>query len=318
MKLKSAFINEFGRVRSGWRFFVYLFLVFMLGGSVLAAAIAVAKAASDQQSVSGLLPLILNFGVMIPFAIGFAWLCGKLFEDLPFRALGCWFTKSWFRHLILGLVGGAASVCLAAAISWIFGGMTFRINDQSGIFPMFITLSTTLAVFTLGAAFEEVLFRGYPLQTFSRARLAFVGVIVTSLLFATTHNGNPNASPLSWFNTFLAGLWFCAAYFKTRDLWFAFGLHLTWNWFQGAVLGIPVSGLTELAPAPMMRATDHGPVWLTGGTYGLEAGIACTVALAVSIVAIKFAPGFRPQEEMLRFSSTETETAKQEQVSSIV
>ena len=63
---------------------------------------------------------------------------------------------------------------------------------------------------------------------------------------------------------------FGAAYLKTRTLWFPFALHFAWNWVQGAFLGITVSGLKQLITAPLFRATDAGPVWLTGGEYGIE------------------------------------------------
>ncbi|HMS10020.1 MAG TPA: CPBP family intramembrane metalloprotease, partial [Pyrinomonadaceae bacterium] len=101
----------------------------------------------------------------------------------------------------------------------------------------------------------------------------------------------PNASAFSWGNTFLAGIWFAVAYLRTRDLWFATGLHVMWNWMQGAFFGIEVSGLRELIPAPLLMETDAGPAWLTGGTYGLEGGIACTIALLISTAVIWFVPG---------------------------
>ncbi|MGI8884652.1 MAG: hypothetical protein ACR2IA_10470, partial [Pyrinomonadaceae bacterium] len=82
-------------------------------------------------------------------------------------------------------------------------------------------------------------------------------------------------------------------------------IHLAWNWVQGSILGINVSGLGDLATAPLMRSQDFGPVWLTGGSYGLEASISCTIALIVSSVAIWFFPFPKPTEEMLEMTSEE-------------
>jgi hypothetical protein len=48
---------------------------------------------------------------------------------------------------------------------------------------------------------------------------------------------------------------------------------------MGAVLGLPVSGIDQLTPAPLLRATNMGPDWITGGAYGIEGGTACTLAL---------------------------------------
>jgi hypothetical protein len=76
------------------------------------------------------------------------------------------------------------------------------------------------------------------------------------------------------------------AYLRTRSLWLPFGLHWSWNWAQASLLGLPVSGISRLAPAPLLNAMNLGPDWLTGGAYGIEGGAACTIALLISTVII--------------------------------
>jgi hypothetical protein len=137
------------------------------------------------------------------------------------------------------------------------------------------------------AAAEEMLFRGYPLQTLTRARLAWLGVFLTSVPFAAVHLRNPNVVPgFTFINTALAGLWLAVAYLRTGSLWLPFGLHWSWNWVQAALLGLPVSGIERITPAPLLKATNLGPDWLTGGAYGIEGGAACTLALLISTVVI--------------------------------
>ena len=94
------------------------------------------------------------------------------------------------------------------------------------------------------------------------------------------------AAGFTFINTALAGVWLAVAYLRTRTLWFPLGVHWAWNWALGAVFGLPVSGITDLAPYPLMRGTDHGPAWLTGGSYGIEGGLACTITLAITTVFI--------------------------------
>jgi hypothetical protein len=195
---------------------------------------------------------------------------------------------------------------LAALIAAVFGNLTFQVNDSSGSSAIFLTLGVTLLIFIIAAISEETLFRGYLLQTLGRAKLFHIGVILTSFLFATAHNGNPGASLFSWINTFLAGVWLAAAYLKTRNLWFPFGVHLAWNWIQGAFFGINVSGLSELASAPILRVSETGAKFITGGDYGIEGGLACTIALIFSIALIYFTPFIKPTEEMLALSSRES------------
>jgi membrane protease YdiL (CAAX protease family) len=305
MNFKTIFFNEFGRFRSGWRFTFFLLSYLLVAYMILIFLLAILSALPIGLNQTSLLYFIFPFAVFSLVAVFFGWLYGKIFEDLPFRALGCWFTKNWFKDLILGLIAGALSLSLAVLIPLISGGLNFEFNHTAGTTPILLTLSVTLLIFTVAAISEEVLFRGYLLQTMSRAKLFLVGALLTSLLFASAHNNNPGANLFSWVNTFIAGLWFAVAYFKTRDLWFPFGIHLAWNWFQGSIFGISVSGLGELASAPLMKPADSGPAWLTGGAYGIEGGIACTMALVVSVALIYFLPIFKPSEEMVVFSSEE-------------
>ncbi|MEO8572632.1 MAG: hypothetical protein ABI481_01590, partial [Pyrinomonadaceae bacterium] len=80
------------------------------------------------------------------------------------------------------------------------------------------------------------------------------------------------------------------------------GMHLMWNWMQGAFFGIEVSGITNLVSAPLLREIDGGPVWLTGETYGVEGGIVTTIALIVSMIVIYFLLGLKPGEETERLT----------------
>jgi membrane protease YdiL (CAAX protease family) len=170
------------------------------------------------------------------------------------------------------------------------------VNRESAAAAIALNALTTLGVFAIGAASEETFLRGYLLQTFVRSHAIVAGVLVTSLLFALAHSTNPSVSWLGLLNTFIAGIWFAAAYLKTRDLWFPFGIHVAWNWLQGPIFGINVSGLGGFSPDPLMRATDAGPAWLTGGAYGIEGGVACTFALIISLGAIYYLPKLRGED----------------------
>ena len=310
MNFETIFINEAGRLRSGWRFTIFMFSFILTAIVAVGVAVAVLMSLPVGFTANSLLSFTTQFSISAALVIFFGWLYGRIFDGVPFRALGLWVTKGWFKNLVWGLVIGAATLAFAALVAMAAGGMRFQLNDSAGTAAILLTLATTLLIFILGALFEEAFLRGYALQTFGRARLFVFGAIFTSLIFATMHNGNPNATPLSWLNTFLAGIWFAVAYFRSRDLWLPFGIHLTWNWFQGSIFGISVSGLDWLTPAPFMKATDAGPVWLTGGGYGLEGGIACTIALIASTALVYYLPIFKPSEEMIAFSSEEIEKGR--------
>lgn len=305
MELKSVFFNENGRLRSGLRFVIFLLSYFILSLIAIGIAVAVLMQLPVGFSQQSLLGFTVPFVISSAVALFLGWFYGKIFEDLPFRALGAWFTKNWLKDLFFGLIFGTFSIIIAALIAYLFGGMQFEINRNSGFVPIGLTLAATLSIFTVGAIAEELLFRGYLLQTLSRAKIFWVGLILTSFLFASAHNTNPGANIFTWTNTFFAGVWLAVSYYKTRNLWFPFGVHFAWNWVQGAFLGINVSGLSELASAPILRVTETGSKFIGGGDYGIEGGIACTIALIVSTALIYFSPFLKPTEEMLRLTSEE-------------
>jgi membrane protease YdiL (CAAX protease family) len=298
MDINSLFLDGRGRLRSGWRFAVFC-AVFLLSvtliGGVFVALISTLRVPLDPASPTA---FIVNSVLLLVPALLSGWLCGRLLEGLPFRALGAWFTSNWFRNVVLGILVGAATLSLAVLIAFVFGGLRFapNVGDPSSLVK---SLAISLAVFAFGAAAEEALCRGFILQTFARSGLAWFGIALTSIFFGALHLRNPNADAISTINTILAGVWFGLAYLKTRDLWFVWGLHLMWNWMQGAFFGIEVSGLTNLVSIPLLKEIDSGPVWLTGETYGVEGGIVTTIAILVSIVVIYFLP-IEPREEIPR------------------
>ncbi|PTX58267.1 hypothetical protein C8P63_11714 [Melghirimyces profundicolus] len=138
------------------------------------------------------------------------------------------------------------------------------------------------ALFLIVAAGEEVFTRGY-LQTLITERLGVGwGISATSLIFSALHSQNPALSAIPVVNLFLAGVLLGFARWVTGSLWLPMGLHFTWNWTQD-MLSLPVSGL-RVTPAPFITAAETGPNWLTGGAFGLEGGVAVTVALAGGIL----------------------------------
>ncbi|MCO6509743.1 MAG: CPBP family intramembrane metalloprotease [Aridibacter famidurans] len=300
--MNQVLFDSFGRLRSGWRFAIFMAVFIVAVSLTIPAFRAVAILLLDEPQQS--LPILTFLSSVISLAIVLliSWGCGKLLEHLPFKALGASFTKYWLKDLILGLLLGAAAVVIAVGIAAMFGGLSFGFNDEAGGTILMAAL-VSLGIFTAGAAFEEAFARGYIFQTFVRSNLAWLALLLTSAIFASGHIGNPSSGTFSFVNTFLAGIWLGAAYLKTRTLWLAFGLHVAWNFVLGTVFGIEVSGLTQLSEYPILREMDTGPEWITGGKYGLEGGIACTVALVVSTAALWFAPFLKASDEMAELSS---------------
>ena len=127
---------------------------------------------------------------------------------------------------------------------------------------------------------EEILFRGIIFRWVERFAGTWAGLIVSSALFGAAHLANPAAT---WTSTIFiaveAGILLGGVYMLTRNLWVAIGLHAAWNFTQGGIFGVPVSGLPENG---LIDSKLTGPELLSGGPFGLEASI---IALIIATAA---------------------------------
>jgi uncharacterized protein len=286
METSSLLRDSSGRLRSGWRFVIFA-LIFITLAALLEG---VTGSIMSRTRVGGSLVALVVFDALILIsALAAGWFCNWFLEGLQFRALGASFVNGWYRRFSAGLLVGTLTLCFAVLICVISGGLSFNF-DRADWNSIAGSLLFAMVVFAIGAASEETLARGYPMQTFFHSNMKVFGIVFTAALFASAHLGNQNADRLSTLNTFLAGIWFGVAYLKTGDLWFPFGMHLMWNWMLGAFFGIEVSGIKTLVNAPLLTEVDRGPDWLTGLDYGIEASIACTIAMLVSTAMIFLIP----------------------------
>ena len=279
--MPKIFTNDFGRLRSGWRALIFTLAVLALSFLIVVVLRGIYVVLHELGPLPGLsfIPDLIFRLTMLTAALGAGYLCARWLEGLPWRSLGLTFHQNWLRDLVVGFAIGFLALAVAVGIAAAAGGLRFSF---SGVALLTLrSLGGSAFLLCIAALAEEALFRGYPLQTFSRAHLAWVGILVTLLFFGYVHLSNPNATlGMTFINTSLAGLWLGIGYLRTRSLWFPLGLHWSWNWALGAFFGLPVSGM-KLVSHPLFTGSDLGPEWLTGGNYGIEGGIAGTIALVL-------------------------------------
>jgi uncharacterized protein len=142
-------------------------------------------------------------------------------------------------------------------------------------------LGLSAITFFCVAVGEEIFNRGYVQGLLLKRTRPVVAIAGSSFVFALLHMQNPFIAPLPLLNLLLAGILLGCARYVSGNLWYPIGLHLTWNWTQEA-LSLPVSGL-HLSPLHPVTAAETGPDWITGGPFGLEGGLAGTLAILTGI-----------------------------------
>ncbi|HKO42049.1 MAG TPA: type II CAAX endopeptidase family protein [Pyrinomonadaceae bacterium] len=313
MTPQQLFLNEHGRLRTGLRLVVFLFVyvaLLVVFGMIARVGYLIAVRISPAVSPGPYLQDVIFRGMLLAAALIASFICTRLLDGLPWRAIGLSFHKNWFRDFVIGSLIGVLSLAFATLIATLGGGLRFSLSGRELILQVVQTLVLSGVLFIIAALAEEALLRGYPLQTMTRARLFILGAIITSVAFAALHMDNPNFRlGIPVLNLVIAGIWFAVAYWRTRSLWLPLGIHWAWNWALASVFGLPVSGITDIAPSPLLRGVDLGPTWLTGGGYGVEGGLAGTVALIISTIFVWRTRWLSASAEMLELTSHEKPTS---------
>jgi membrane protease YdiL (CAAX protease family) len=234
-----------------------------------------------QQTV--LNQFLILVGAFLPFFL-LIWIWLWLFERRPLWSTGMErpFLKKYFRGLLWGLLMFTVVVILLA----LFGFLIPEAPLLSGLNPLAIAsvLFVFLGWMVQGAA-EELLARGFLLPVIGVRWGPLAGIVISSLFFALLHLSNPHVDFLSLLNLALFG--FFAAIYTLYDggLWGVFAIHAIWNWAQGNLYGLSVSGL-EISGGILLDLVENGPDWLTGGFFGPEGGLVVTVVLIISTVLV--------------------------------
>jgi len=308
---RYIFINDENELRSGWRVltFVLLFAILeiMLAGFIKTLAtlfpsfkfIVSESPDGENLTANGLIVLGVNSARDLASAVVATAVCARWFERRSFGSVGLKLHAGCLRDFALGSLVGGSALAIAIGITAISGVLVFDVRNQS-VLTLAQGLIVTLIFFVISAATEELMFRGFPFQALTHNLGSAVAIGLTAVFFGLAHLGNENASVFSTINTILAGIWLGSAYLITRSLWLAIALHYSWNFAMAFVFGLPVSGITTLSHMSWLRGHPGVPIWISGGSYGPEAGVGATVGLILSTLVIWKSGWFRASEEMLQ------------------
>ena len=171
----------------------------------------------------------------------------------------------------------------------------------------------TLALFCVVGFYEELFVRGWLLtnvaegfRSLGNGLASAIGVVASAAVFGALHLANPGATLASTLGVTAAGVFLGVAYVRTASLALPVGVHVTWNFVQGAVWGFPVSGIATAAS--VVTTTRSGPTLATGGSFGPEAslvGLAASLVGALAVVVYARARSLRLADALARVTTPE-------------
>ncbi|MCL2136866.1 MAG: CPBP family glutamic-type intramembrane protease [Coriobacteriia bacterium] len=179
-----------------------------------------------------------------------------------------------------GLMIGSVMLAASLAICYFTGSMMFTSINPT--IP-WLMLGIYLVYYLIQGMSEEVLCRGYFLVSLARKQRIIVAIAINSIAFSALHFLNPHTSLLAFINLFLFGVFASVYFVKRGDIWGVAAIHSSWNFVQGNIFGIAVSGTTNTTTVFMFEPTTQGALY-NGGPFGLEGGLAVTIVLLVATV----------------------------------
>jgi uncharacterized protein len=221
---------------------------------------------------------MLAFLLLVGFASMGFWLDH---QRQPISEQGLPRREGWPREWGLGLaIGwGATLVCVLPML--VAGGIAISLYTRGASWGW---LFADAAFFALAALVEEVAYRGYAFQSFIRAVGPAGAVLGFAAIYAIMQALNPGANRVSLFVALAFSFLLSTAYLRTRALWVSWGLNFGWKASRALVFGLTVSGVSS--HSPVVQGDPMGPLWLTGGAFGLDGSWLACIALLAAIPVV--------------------------------
>ncbi|EMS69691.1 CPBP family intramembrane glutamic endopeptidase [Ruminiclostridium cellobioparum] len=203
----------------------------------------------------------------------------RFIEKRSLYSMGFVKRKAVFNYL-LGLVIGAVMFGAGVLICWLTGALAFNgviLGNSLGlVFAFFLA-------FLFQGMSEEVMLRGYFMVSIAAKKTVVVAILLNSILFALMHILNNGISLLPVINLTLFGIFASVYMLRTGNIWGVCAIHSMWNFVQGNIFGIAVSGINIKASVFSFVPAGTGTL-INGGDFGLEGGLGVTIVLVAAII----------------------------------
>lgn len=223
------------------------------------------------------LEILINLICTIGTVIG-VFLAARIYK-LKHADIGLVLKRQTVKEYVWGAALGFAMLVCSILPATIIGAAQFSFAALTG--------SNLLWLLVFGICFvvqsfsEEYLCRGFIMKRLSTKYNIWWTLILQSIIFMLLHAGNPGMGLIPYINLFLIGFLFGQVVIITDNLMLASGLHWLWNYAQGCIFGIKVSGL-EGMPSVLLCEMS-GASLITGGDFGIEGALSTTIVTLIVI-----------------------------------
>ncbi len=265
----------------GIQIFAYFLLVWgicSLGRSAV-SVIGELLAPRAGQSVHMLIQL---FGTAVASLAVILWV--RLFERRSDLSLG-FASRGAVAEYLIGIVGGVLLFGAAVGVCVLCGVAEVSVATEM---PAWWLLALFFVGFLIQGMSEELLCRSFLMVSLSRKWPLWACAVTNAAVFSALHLLNPGIAPIALLNIFLFGVLASLLTLRRGSIWMVSAVHSLWNFAQGNLFGIPVSGLSGM-PAPLSTTMDSSTLWgrlIGGGEFGVEGGLGATVVMGVGILVV--------------------------------
>lgn len=242
---------------SGWRYLsgtILILLIWFVGQAffIIPGVLLLGGEFTSDGQLSIPLPwgeLLVSLASFIPFFIATPFIV-RFLHKRPALSVVTPFRRINAKLIVVGAAAWSVTLIGLTVVSLLLGGSdTIRWNFQPDLF--FPGLAIALTILAVQTTAEELFFRGYLLQWFSKAtRNTWILAVASGLLFGVPHLANPEVADASGVGYLIALLTYFATGFalavvsvRSGTLELAIGAHFINNFFNVVFLTVENSAL---------------------------------------------------------------------------
>jgi CAAX protease family protein len=259
-------------LRAGWRLAIYTALYFVVRFLVLLAGGPILRGKISPLGGFFISECLLMAVAMLPAVF----MCSL--EDRNFGDYGLPRRGAFGNHFWAGAIWGFVAFTVLILVMRAMGAVSFTGIVLHGFSAVKFALFWAV-MFTAVGLREEFLFRGYSLYTLADGIGFWPAALLLAAGFGGVHLNNKGEEWPGILGAAAIGLFFCLTLRRTGTLWFAVGMHMSWDWSETYLYSVPDSGL--VLPRHLLQSSFHGPAWLTGGSVGPEGSVLLFVLIGL-------------------------------------